>query len=257
MLSGLCKLTSATVTATDGALGHVTSAFFDDQEWAIRYLVVEAGTWLSGCKVLLSPQSIKGSAGGAGNIDVTLTREQVENSPGVDTHQPVSRRHELVNFGPAPARAVAGGGAPRGMEHFPLLAPLRPAAAERCGAEAAMRQTRIRAGDIHLRDSTRVTGYRIRATDEGIGHVDDFLFDDRTWTIRYLVVDTRNWWPGGRRVLVATRWIERIEWATQAVHVGLTRARIRNSPEYVAADPVRHAYQERAHAAHGRHGYPA
>ena len=65
--------------------------------------------------------------------------------------------------------------------------------------------------DPHLRSSAAVTGYHIQATDGDIGHVEDFLLDDRSWTIRFMVVDTTNWWAG-EKVLIAPAWIERVDW---------------------------------------------
>ena len=62
--------------------------------------------------------------------------------------------------------------------------------------------------DPHLRSSRAVTGYHIQATDGDLGHVEDFIVDDHSWTIRYMVLDTTNWWPG-KKVLVAPDWIER------------------------------------------------
>ena len=95
MLNSVSHLVSSTVTATDGEMGHVKQAFFDDQRWTIRYLVVDTGTWLSGREVLISPYSVKQPLGSVRKIDVSLTRQQVRDSPDIDTHQPVSRRHEL------------------------------------------------------------------------------------------------------------------------------------------------------------------
>ena len=71
------------------------------------------------------------------------------------------------------------------------------------------RAEREEANDVHLRSANKVTGYRIGATDGDIGHVEDFIIDDETWEIRYMVVDTQNWWPG-KKVLVAPQWIGRM-----------------------------------------------
>ena len=94
MLNSVSHLKGSTITATDGAIGHVKEAYFDDQAWAIRYLVVDAGTWLEGRDVLIPPYSVKQPVGSVKNIDVYLTRKQVEACPAIATHLPVSRRHE-------------------------------------------------------------------------------------------------------------------------------------------------------------------
>ena len=56
--------------------------------------------------------------------------------------------------------------------------------------------------DCHLRSSNAVIGHHIGATDGEIGHLEDLLIDDHTWAIRYLIVNTSNWWSG-HRVLVS------------------------------------------------------
>lgn len=47
-------------------------------------------------------------------------------------------------------------------------------------------------GDPHLRSIAAVTGYHIHATDREIGHAKDFLLNDVGWSVRYVVVDTKN-----------------------------------------------------------------
>jgi hypothetical protein len=121
--------------------------------------------------------------------------------------------------------------------------------------DKAMHQRDVRAGDVHLRDNTKIIGYDIRATDDSIGHVQDFIFDDETWAVRYLVVDTRNWWPGGQKVLIGTQWIDRIDWATKAVYVTLTRGQVKRSPMYNEDAPILRDDEQRLHDVYGRPGY--
>jgi hypothetical protein len=254
MLNSLNHLHSATVTATDGLIGHVKSAFFDDQSWVIRYLVVDAGTWLADRKVLISPYAVKQPLGADKNIEVSLTREQVSQSPDIDTHQPVSRQHEREYLGYYAYPEYWYGGGMWGAGGYPML-PIYLPTSEETEAAKATRERDIEAADVHLRSSARVSGYDIEATDGSIGHVKDFIFDDASWAIRYLVIDTRNWWPGGRKVLIATHWIERIDWAARSVEVKLAREQVRNSPAYQERIPVERDYEQRLHAAYQRAGY--
>ena len=60
---------------------------------------------------------------------------------------------------------------------------------------------------------------------------------------------------GGKKVLLATRWIDRIDWADKTVYTKLTRAQIKNSPEYDESEPVNRDYEERLHDSYGREGY--
>src|SRR5690348_10242798 len=74
MLHDVKELDGIAVGAMDGEVGTVTDLYFDDQHWAIRYLVVETGIWLGGRKVLISPSAIRGVAWESDIIDVWLSR---------------------------------------------------------------------------------------------------------------------------------------------------------------------------------------
>ena len=108
--------------------------------------------------------------------------------------------------------------------------------------------------DSHLRSSADFTGHHIHATDGDIGHVDDLLVDDHTWAIRYLVVDTSNWW-GGHRVLVAPQWIDAVSWPQAKVTVDLTREAIRTAPTYDAAAPFDRQEEQAIYEHYGRRAY--
>ena len=94
MLTNVTFLKGLVIQATDGELGTVDQFYFDDETWAIRYLTVDTGGWLGGRQVLISPISVVHADWPAKRLDVALTKKQVENSPDIDTHQPVSRQHE-------------------------------------------------------------------------------------------------------------------------------------------------------------------
>ena len=82
------------LAASDGSIGHVKDFYFDDKTWAIRYVVADTGTWLSGRQVLLSPHAFGSLFPDGRDLIVNLTREQIENSPPIEWHKPVSRQYE-------------------------------------------------------------------------------------------------------------------------------------------------------------------
>lgn len=240
--------------ARDGKIGHVQDFFFDDHRWTIRYFVVDTGTWLSSRKVLISPTSVTQTEWDAKVLAVNLTREQVESSPRIDPQQPVSREHEaaLTQYYNWPAYWGAAGFPDTGFAMSmtpPNLADTKSAATERRArrenAAAAVQE------DHHMRSVRAVTGYLIEATDGGIGHVDDFLIDDRTWEIRYLVAETRNWWPG-KKVLIAPQWIDEVGWNEAKVYVQMTRQAIKGSPAYDPSKPLAPEYARELHDYYGR-----
>ena len=111
-----------------------------------------------------------------------------------------------------------------------------------------------RSNDIHLRSAKEVRGYNIQASDESIGHIDDYIVDDNVWEIRYLVIDTSNWWFG-KRVLVAPQWASRINWEQKDVHVDMSKKAIMGSPEYNSSVTLNREYETRLHGHYGEQGY--
>jgi hypothetical protein len=174
MLQNARDLHGLTIRAKDGELGSVEQFYFDDDTWAIRYLVVNTGGWLCGRPVLISPISVIGQPDWQSKrLDVSLTKKQVENSPDIDTRQPVSRQHEIEYLGYYGYPFYWGGSDLWGPASYPagLLAVL--------AAAPSKTVTQARAGkkltDSHLRSSQEVTGYFIEASDGEIGHLDGFV----------------------------------------------------------------------------------
>ena len=96
MLRNVKDLRGYAIRATDGVIGHVDDFYFDDEAWAIRYLVVETGRWLPDRQVLISPISIGHPDWSAQLLPVFLTKAQVKGSPDIDTNKPVSRQREAM-----------------------------------------------------------------------------------------------------------------------------------------------------------------
>jgi len=96
MLRTMKELQGYAIRATDGDLGHVKDVYFDDRQWVVRYLIVETGSWLASRKVLISPFAIDHPDWTGKVLPVSITKEQVKNSPDIDTDKPVSRQNEVV-----------------------------------------------------------------------------------------------------------------------------------------------------------------
>ena len=236
MLRSLKTLDGFTITATDGELGHVRDVYFDDANWTVRYFEVDTGGWLSGRNVLLSPASVSGIDWGGESLRVNLTREQVENSPGLDAAVPVSRQHELALSHYYGFPHYWTGPFIWGYTAFPMLVdplPYDPATAQKTGEPVDEQPAE---GDPHLRSKDEVVGYQIQASDDTVGHVDDFLFDERDWSIRLLVIDTRDWLPG-KHVLISPARVRSVSWEEKSVLVRATRKEIEQSPEYDRNSP--------------------
>ena len=262
MLRNLKDLENYKISATDGEIGHVKDFYFQDDAWVIRYFVVDAGTWLSSRKVLISPISVQHPDWLAQTLPVSITKQQVKNSPDIDTDKPVSRQNEESYLGYygyptywdgdgvwgggmypyAMAPGFAGDGVDRAERERELEAYLRD------------ERARHRNDDPHLRSCNAVTGYHIHATDGDIGQVSGFLVDDETWAIRYLIVDTSNWWLG-HKVLIAPPWIRAVQWSDRTVAIDLSRDAIQHAPPYDAASDWGREQESGLYRHHGRNGY--
>jgi hypothetical protein len=200
--------------------------------WTARYLVVDAGAWLLSRKVLISPISIERVSEGAREVFVKLTRNQVKDSPDIDTHKPVSRQHETAFMDYYGYPYYWGGPYLWGDAAFPATLAMPPAVESQMAAAATARRREAEDSyDEHLRSAHEVKGYHISAVDGDIGHVDDFIIDDESWAIRFIVVKTGGW-LSGRKTLVDPEAIEGISWEESKMFVSLTRDQIASGPEY-------------------------
>jgi sporulation protein YlmC with PRC-barrel domain len=252
MLRSARELNGYTIQATDGEVGSVSDLLFDDEHWTVRYLVVDTGGWLPGREVLISPISFGRVDWSTRRFHVQLTRKQVEDSPGIEADMPVSRQHEGRFYGYYGWPVYWGGAGIWGpyMYPGPLLPPPGALPAER----RELVEQEEEQYDSHLRSSREVTGYGVQARDGDIGHVEDFLLDDESWQIRYLAVDTVNWWPG-KKVLLPPEWLGEVSWIGRSVSVDLLRRTIQNAPEWDPSRPLGRRYEQRLHDYYGRKGY--
>jgi hypothetical protein len=230
----------------DGEMGKVSEFYFDDHYWVVRYLVANTGTWLSGRHILLSPYALGAVSNEEHRVAVTLTKQQIEASPSLDSDKPVSRQFEASFYAYYGWPPYSVGAYMWGAYPYIARDPMKWA------IDAAKEKEKT--WDPHLRSTYDVGGHHVQAEDGDIGHVDDFVIDDENWAIRYLIIDTRNWWPG-KRVLVAPQWIERVSWNESTVFVRLSRDAIQRSPEYTEESLLSRAYEDALHRHYNRRGY--
>ena len=238
------------IRATDGDIGAIEELYFDDETWGIRYFTVETGNWLSGRKVLISPISIINVNWRDHCIDVAMTRKQVENSPSIDLHRPVSRQHEAEYMGYYGYPYYWNGPYMWGPASYPneITTPATVTLLEQ------QERTGTQSMDSHLRTTAAVSGYHIETKDGEIGHVKDFVIDDNVWAIRYLEVATANWWAG-KKVLLAPAWVERVSWEESKVYVATTREAIQTCPEFDPTLDITREYENRLYFHYGRPPY--
>jgi uncharacterized protein YrrD len=195
----------AVLEGPDGRLGALYDILFDDQSWKVRHLLVSRDRWFHGRQVLVEPDVVERTNWAERKLSVRMTKEQIEHCPGPDTDLPVARQKAQQA-----AQVLVWEAYWTGVLDNPVA---------------------VEEGDSHLRSTKVLNGLHIHCTDGMFGHVDDFVFDDETWTIRYLVVETRNWWPG-KHVLVEPSSIRSIRWEDGEIHLSLTRDEVHRRPAY-------------------------
>lgn len=188
---------------TDGHVGAIYDVLFDDQSWKVRHLVVNSGRWFNSRQVLLEPEAVQEADWSGRHVRLRLGKEEVRLCPSVVTDLPVALHESLEPSQVMFSEAYWGG---------------------------AIGNTAEREGDPHLRSMRLLAGAHILCPDGRLGHVEDFIVDDETWSVRDLVVDTRNWWPG-KRVLIEPASVESISWPERTVCLTLSRDQI----EHLAA----------------------
>ena len=228
------ELTELTILATDGEIGSVQEVYFDDRNWAVRYLVVKTGGWLLSQEVLLAPAAVAEIHDVHRTMKVALTKDQIRRAPPIEAAKPLSREYEEAYF-----------------RHFQWAPYWEPGSTEWASAVPFPEtppmpiDTTLPADapkNPHLRSSGEITGYNIQAINGPVGHVEDLVVDDDTWTVRYLEVDTRNWLPG-KKVLLQTMRIDHIGWAESSVAVMLSKQAIESAPTYDPSKLITPSYE--------------
>lgn len=225
MLRSINEVKYYSLLAKNGEIGQCRDFIFDDHSWTIRYMVADTSKWMPGSKVLISPLSLGDPDWKSKKLPVERTVDEIKDSPPLDSDAPISREYEK-----------------KWLTYWKL-----PYWWEKKSSKEITKST--------LRSVSEVSGYDIKAKDKDIGHVEDFIVDTAKWRVLYMIVDTRNWLPGGKKVLISPSWIDEIKWTERSVKVDLHSDKIENSPEYDPAMPVNRAYESQLYDYYGRPVY--
>ena len=252
MLWNAASLKGYAIEASDGRLGTVSDFLFDDASWLVRWLVVDTGKWLSGRKVLLPPSALGHLDEKREQFSVRLTMHEVKDSPDIDADRPVSRQmenhvYDYYGWNPYWTSGLYMGGYMGAYWGGGMVPSPSPEARRR---EEHLISTQRDDDDPHLRSIAAVTGYHIHALDGEIGHVEDLFVEDADWSIHYLLVDTKNWWPG-KKVLISPRSAQTIDWQHKLVNLSVNRQKVKDSPIYDASTTIDRPYERQFHSYYG------
>ena len=189
-------------------------------------------------------------------IPVHLTRAKIEASPDIAKDEPVTMQHQgqLYSFygaDPYSELDLYSSNMTGGSEVISGLG-VSAADVER-GITAGTTHYGSETGDPHLRSMKSVRGYHIHASDGSIGHIGDFLVDDESWEIRYLIVDTRNWWPGTQ--VLSPIAVKSIDISENEVRLTVRRDQVKSSPAWRPAKTIDRLYERQLHRHYDWPGY--
>ena len=239
MLHSIRELCRFRVMATDGRVGRVEDFLLTDPGGAVRFLLVKTGRLLRGRRVVVPAGHLGVPNGSAGVLPVELTRQEIERCTASSALETISKQQEHLIENRYGGDARRRGGGPLAPVHGVVShQALEMAAAASSGpaGEASSEQ-----GMPELRSALEVIGYQLEALDGPLGAVEDYLVDDQSWTVQYMVVDSKDWRSPNPRVLLAPNWIQHISWAESRVHVLLTQEKIKAGQRY---EPGSHSPSE-------------
>jgi sporulation protein YlmC with PRC-barrel domain len=253
MLLAASAIKGYSVEAQDGALGTVKDLLFDDRTWQIKWLVVQTGSWLFDREVLLHPSAIEGFDNIRQTLHFSLTKQQVQDSPQLSTDEPVSQQHESNTLGYYGWDPFWGSDMYGTMLAGGMVGPPRYFGSKERYNDLGLDYAHDGA-DPHLRSIHEVTGYHVHATDGDMGHVANLLIDNVQWGVRYLIVDTSNWWMG-KQVLMSPYSVDSVAWPDHTIYLDVRQAKVRASPEWDPATVIVENYQHDLHKHYGWKGY--
>jgi hypothetical protein len=205
MLQSLENIRNYKIHAKNGDIGRIKDFYFGDKDWQVRYVVADYGNWVLGHnQVLIAPGHFKHIDWTEGKAEVDLTMEEVEASPDIKTHTPISQQHFVGK----------------------IFTPVSPEFEDReMEAEARMAPN---PEDEYLCSVKDTEGLHLEAVDGEIGHVLDFMVNEETWDIVWMVVSTHNWWPG-KQVMIPPERIKKVSWPERKIFLNMTRQEVKDS----------------------------
>ncbi|MBU0995924.1 MAG: PRC-barrel domain-containing protein [Proteobacteria bacterium] len=253
MLRRINEIIGYTLFAKENEVGKCKDLLFDDQLWTVRHMVADTGGWLVGQKVLVSPVMVQKTDWQMQSIFLDITREQLEKCPFLLEDEPVSREHERKMFQYIDHPYYWLNDGLWDHSEYPAVRTHVPEeSAQKADEEILKEIEEPDREENHLRSYKEVKGYKIEASDGNIGHVEDFILEDKTWALRYVVVDTRNWLPGGKKVLLSLNWVKKVNWELSTLFLDISKEQAENSPEFDPEQPVNIEYETRLYDYYGR-----
>jgi len=233
------------ISAKDGTKGTVKDFLFDEESWTIRYMVADLGKFLPGKKVLIPRVFLETTDWSKGEFEVALTKDQIKKCPELSEHIPISREYEAKLYDHY------------GIDYYwPVAysAPLGVSAAVNPPSSFIPNIDTIKEDDVNsnLRSFNEVKGYQLECLDKKKGHFKNFIIDEETWQIAYMIVDIGHWYTRSKKVMVSAEWMHKINYVEKTIYVDLTSETLENAPEFDPSQPVNVKYEQQLFDYFGR-----
>jgi len=222
MKRSLKNLTGFSIETLDKVNGIVRDFLFDEEKWIIKYMEAEFGNIYSNKKILIPRHFLKNPNWEHRIFPINLTGETVTKCPVSKNTEIVSREYEeeIKSY-----YGIEGAKEYEYVQPTTIVFPPRP-----------IKPPAKKANDTYLESSVRsfreVHRYQIHTTDKNLGHVEDMIVDDDDWQIVYLLIDTSNWSPISKKVLVPIDQLKEISYAQKEVKIGWHSENLMNAPEF-------------------------
>ncbi len=240
-----CKsLEGYSLHALDGEIGHLKTLHFNDEDWSIKYLVIDLGGFWSEKKVLLLPSASYEFSWIEQNISVKLTREQIKSSLPYNADLPVSDQHELINRINFKSLYLIE---PWSGSFLPLWFP-------DLSAGQALKNLVQEIGDKDLRCVKMITGYKVVLNDKELGKVEDFILDCNEWKLREIVIETNHLLHSSKKIIPVSK-IKVFDTDNEKIELDLSSTELEDYPDYKEHDAVNREYVVKFYDYYGRLKY--
>lgn len=237
MKEGLSNLIGYSIETRDGLKGTVKDFLFDEEKWVVRYLVADLGIVFSGKKVVIPRAFLQQPDWTNEHFPIDLSKSDLEKCPPLESEPTISREYEetlnrhyeIENYWAFPYIPP--------LSERAIIYPPRPLKVPTKVFDEKNAKHKVRSFE-------EVKGYHIEATDGKIGHIDDLIVDEMDWQIVYALVDTKNWVPWSKRVLVGTHWMEEVSYVNEEIKINLDKETIKSAPEFDYSEPITDKYEK-------------
>ncbi len=268
------QLMDCTYLAFDGYVGPCRDLYFDDQEWVVRYFVLETNN-TGTTRALISPFAVGKTDLKQREIHIALSSSKIKNSPEISIDLPISRQHEIAlrryyewpeylgqdsetdtlmakgidePFPPTEDLSSPIPGQIDSPDSDKILSdtteeilPEEPVDDNLTEADFGLPEEDVQYSTT-LRSAMEIKGYRIQTTDGDHSSIAELLIDDSDWSIKYLVINLQNS-HSDEFVLLTLHFVKAFDWGSSRLFCTLSQQQLQNAPRFIPNQKIDTEYE--------------